>query len=116
MRRETRITIPQNRFLDWMSQNTNLTEGKASSEQEESVDVPGTPETSLPASDRPLKNINDVMVAVPLRVLMQSFNHLSYALKAGAFNSCSVDELKLVVDNVLMNKKLIPPAYLKMLS
>jgi hypothetical protein len=48
------------------------------------------------------------MVAVPLRVVMLSYNHISYAIKAGAYKDLSIEELKAVVDNAATLKALIP--------
>jgi hypothetical protein len=48
------------------------------------------------------------MVAVTLRSVMLSYNHLLYAFKAGSFNSLSINEVKSVVDNIAMLKSFIP--------
>jgi hypothetical protein len=53
------------------------------------------------------------MIAVTLRTAMLSYNHLSYAVKAGCFNSLTIEELKSVVDNVAALKSFIPEALRK---
>ena len=48
------------------------------------------------------------MLATPLRVVMLAYNHVAYAIKAGAYKDLSIEELKSVVDNTAALKALIP--------
>jgi hypothetical protein len=56
---------------------------------------------------------SEAMLAITLRTAMLSYNHLSYAVKAGCFNSLTIEELKSVVDNVAALKSFIPEALRK---
>jgi hypothetical protein len=53
------------------------------------------------------------MIAVPLRAVMLSYNHLTYAIKSGSFTNLNVDEMKSVIDNVVIMKSLIPESLRK---
>jgi hypothetical protein len=56
------------------------------------------------------------MLAVPLRVIMLSYNHIVYSIKSGAYKDLNIDELKAVVDNAATLKVLIPEQLIKQLE
>ena len=53
-------------------------------------------------------DINTAMIAVPLKLIMLAHNHLSFAIKAGAYNNCDLNEIKSVVDNTTIMGRLLP--------
>ena len=62
---------------------------------------------SLPESALP-KEPAVPMIAVPLRIVMLSYNHIIYSIKAGSYKDLTIEELKAVIDNAAALKVLIP--------
>ncbi len=79
---------------------------------QETTDAP-SPATEAPATEAPQTgqantDWHSALIACPLRVVMLSYNHIMFAIKAGTFKDLEVEELQSVVNNASILKRMIP--------
>lgn len=71
------------------------------------------PEQTVEVAKQKSTDWNQAMIAVPLRSIMLSYNHLMYAVRIGTFKDLKIEELTSVTNNIAMLKRLIPEDLLK---
>ena len=72
-----------------------------------------TEQKDQPTPEQKKVDWNSAMIAVPLRSIMLSYNHLMYAVRTGTFKDLKIEELTSVTNNIAMLKRFIPEDLLK---
>ena len=107
----------RNSFLNNMQETTDApspapeapaTEAPAPEAPAPEAPAPEAPAPEAPQTGQANTDWHSALIACPLRVVMLSYNHIMFAIKAGTFKDLEVEELQSVVNNASILKRMIP--------